>query len=297
MRVLLLHNASAGSEDHAAEELAASIGRVGHEVLGIAASLPELEEALRHSRPELIALAGGDGTVGRAVCATADFRIPYTILPLGTANNTACTLGIWGEPDELIAGWHSGHLRGFDLVRLTDAQSTVRVSEAVGWGVFPEVIREAKRMSSPDDRAAALERDRNLFRAAIAAAEPRPYELELDGVALSGEYILVQVMNVPYIGPRLRLSPESDPNDGKLEVLLARAEDRSALLQAVETRESDTTSSLACRLAKEVVVRHIDSHYQLDGRLVENEISSRATIALSAEAAAVQYLVPGTPQA
>jgi diacylglycerol kinase (ATP) len=293
MRVLLLHNASAGSEDHAAEELAASVRQAGHEVLGIAASLPELEEALRHSRPELIVLAGGDGTVGRAVCATAGFRIPYAILPLGTANNTACTLGISAEPDELIAGWRTARLRGFDLMRLTDAQSTVRISEAAGWGVFPEVIREAKRMSSPDDRAAALERDRALFRAAITAAEPKPYELDLDGVTLSGEYILVQVMNVPYIGPRLRLSPKSDPNDGRLEVLLARAEDRSALLQAIEARESDTASGLGCHCAKEVIVHHTDSHYQLDGRVVENRATARATIRLSVDAAAVQYLVPG----
>jgi diacylglycerol kinase family enzyme len=292
MRVQLLHNASAGSEDHAAEDLAASIGRAGHEVLGIAANLPALEEALRHSRPDLIALAGGDGTVGRAVCATAGFRIPYAILPLGTANNTACTLGISAEPEELIAGWHRGRLRGFDLMRLSDAESTVRISEAAGWGVFPEVIREAKQLSSPDDRAAALARDRALFRAAIAAAEPKPYELELDGVTLTGEYILVQVMNVPYIGPRLRLSPASDPNDGTVEVLVARAEDRDTLLQAVEARESDAGSGLLCRFAKEVVVHHADPHYQLDGRLVEKGVSTRATIELSVEAAAVQYLVP-----
>src|SRR5690349_77507 len=122
MRVTLLHNQSAGSEDHTAEDLAASIQRAGHNLIGIAATLPELELELRRSRPELIAVAGGDGTVGRAACALANFRIPFAILPLGTANNTARTLGIFGELDALIAGWQVGRLRGFDLLRLTDAE-------------------------------------------------------------------------------------------------------------------------------------------------------------------------------
>ena len=42
MRVTLLHNRSAGSEDHAEHEIEASMRRAGHEMVDVASNLDEL---------------------------------------------------------------------------------------------------------------------------------------------------------------------------------------------------------------------------------------------------------------
>ena len=51
-------------------------------------------------------------------------------------------------------------------------------------------------------------------------------EITLDGKDLSGEYILLEVMNIQHIGPSLHLAPDANPGDGLLEVVLVSAGER-----------------------------------------------------------------------
>ena len=92
MRITLLHNKSAGSENHAADDIADALSRAGHELIEVISGLEELISSVRARPCDAIAIAGGDGTVGRAACALAGCGIPLAILPLGTANDTAAAL-------------------------------------------------------------------------------------------------------------------------------------------------------------------------------------------------------------
>lgn len=44
-----------------------------------------------------------------------DRTVPVAILPLGTANNIARSLGIAGTPHELAESWHIEHARKLDI--------------------------------------------------------------------------------------------------------------------------------------------------------------------------------------
>ncbi|MBW4463157.1 MAG: hypothetical protein KME47_23390 [Nodosilinea sp. WJT8-NPBG4] len=44
--------------------------------------------------------------------------------------------------------------------------------------------------------------------------------LSLDGKDISGEYVLLEVMNIQYVGPNLHLAPNTSLNDGLLTVVL-----------------------------------------------------------------------------
>lgn len=292
MRVTLLHNRSAGSENHAEHEIEASMRRAGHEIVDVASTLDELLVTLSKRRPDLIVVAGGDGTVSRAACALAGRHVPLAILPLGTANNTALSLGIEGSMDALVAGWARGTHRRFDLATVVQGDDLAPFSEAVGWGIFPDVIAETDKMACPDEREDTLERDRCSFRATIERAKPAHYEIDVDGETIAGDYLLVEVVNVPYIGPQLELSPSSNPSDGHFELVLAGESERTALLELARSGTIAGDVRLPTRSATHVTLRSAARRYHRDGKLIE--LSRRpGEWVVSIEPAAVEYLLSG----
>jgi len=195
----------------------------------------ELTAALHAAPCDLVVVAGGDGTVGRAACELSGWPVSLSILALGTANNTARSLHLPEHHDQIARGWHRARRQPFDIGLIGDGTLRRRFAEAVGWGVFPLVIADAKRRDSPKGVGRTLKRDRKLFRATARAAMATEFRIEVDGRDLSGEYLLVEIMNVPLLGPRLMLSPASDPADGVFEVVLATEQHRSALEELART--------------------------------------------------------------
>lgn len=290
MRVTLLHNKSAGSENHAAEDLEASVRQAGHEVLDTVSTHEHLLSSIRARRPELIAIAGGDGTVSRAACALAGYPVPLAVFPLGTANNTALTLGVRGHADDLAQRWSSGSVLPFDLATVCEGDTRARFSEAVGWGIFPSVIARTKRMSCPDEPRRTIERDRRVFEAVIQSSEPRAYGIEVDGASVVGEFLLVEVMNIPLLGPRLAVSPESDPSDGMLELVVADSSERAALLELAATGRIPTNGRLRTLRGKHITVRTQGAAFHRDGSLVEHSADA-AEFSFGVSPASVRYLV------
>jgi diacylglycerol kinase (ATP) len=290
MQITLLHNRSAGSENHAAEELVGSLRRAGHEVLDTVSSHHELPASMRARPPELIAIAGGDGTVSRAACALAGSQVPLTVIPLGTANNTALTLGAYGNVHELAQGWSSGQFVPFDLATVRTGEPLAWFSEAVGWGVFPAVIARARQLSEPDEPRRTLERDRGLFHAVIESFQPRAYEIQVDGVNVTGEFLAVEIMNIPLLGPRLALSPSSDPHDGLLELVLAGPTERPALLELALTGQIASRVRPRTLRGKHISVRTKDAASHRDGSLVEHAPEC-VEFAVAVKPASVRYLV------
>jgi diacylglycerol kinase family enzyme len=294
MQVTLLHNKTAGSENHAAEELEASFRQAGHEVLDTVSTHEELPALLRVRPPELIVIAGGDGTVSRASCALAGCAVPLAVLPLGTANNTALTLGAHGDMNELVRGWSSGRVVPFDLATLAGVEPSTRFSEAVGWGVFPSVIARARQLSEPDEPAHTLERDRQLFHTTIKDFRPHAYELYVDGTRVAGEFLAVEIMNIPLLGPRLALSPASDPGDGLLELVVAAPSERGALLELASSGRLGSGAPLRTLRGKHITVRTEAPAFHRDGSLVPHAPAG-AEFTVAVEPASVRYLVrPGS---
>ena len=290
MRVTLLHNKSAGSENHAAEELEASVRRAGHELVDTVSSTENLISSIQAVPPELVAIAGGDGTVSRAACALAGSVVPLTVVPLGTANNTALTLGVRGHVDELVQHWSSGRFVPFDMASVCAGDTSARFSEGVGWGVFPSVMARTKRMHSPGEPKRTLERDRRVFRDVIEASKPRAYEISIDGRRVAGEFLLVEIVNIPFLGPQLAVSPESDPSDGLLELIVATESERAALLELTATGRIPTGAPLRTLRGRHIEVQTEDTALHRDGSLVPHA-TERVEVSLEVRPASVRYLV------
>ena len=116
MKVTLIHNPDAGSTDEScADEIANSIRAAGHSVVCQSCRNAGWEKALLEPG-DLVAVAGGDGIVGTVAKQMIGKSVPIAVLPMGTANNIASTLGLTGlSMDDLIRGWRSARRIQLDV--------------------------------------------------------------------------------------------------------------------------------------------------------------------------------------
>ena len=97
MVVTLIHNPKAGDQDESGKSLRKLLEGAGYEVRYHSAKEDGWKQALKKDA-DLVAIAGGDGTVGRVARRMAGRGIPLAVLPSGTANNiarSASTSGRW----------------------------------------------------------------------------------------------------------------------------------------------------------------------------------------------------------
>ena len=85
---------------------------------------------------DIIAIAGGDGTVGKVARRLVGNTIPVAILPIGTANNIGHALGLTGRVIEsLITEWETARRSNFDIGEAEGRGSQYFV-EGVGVGLL-----------------------------------------------------------------------------------------------------------------------------------------------------------------
>lgn len=267
MNVWILCNEKAG-RGLAAEELLTLVKHGGHTVVGVAKQYDaRTSAAIPHV--DLMVAAGGDGTVATAASLASTSSTPLAILPLGTANNVATSLGVTGSVPDLIAGWASARRVPFDLGRVRSASQEWCVVEGVGGGLVPAGI--AKAESAPDapddvDPVAQVAAAVRTFRDALRDLEPRSWTLTIDGVEISEVLLLVEVLNIRSVGPNLVFGPEANPSDGYFDVVMAQECHREELMTYLDRRAEgcETRLALPTRRAREVVIAtceelHVDA--------------------------------------
>jgi YegS/Rv2252/BmrU family lipid kinase len=117
-RALLLINRHARQGQKRIIEVTYYLEKLGFKLKEESTENPKhLAEIIRHYQNEvdLVIVGGGDGTLNAAVDALVETQLPLGILPLGTANDLARTLGIPNSLDEACKIIAYGELRRIDL--------------------------------------------------------------------------------------------------------------------------------------------------------------------------------------
>lgn len=185
------------------------------------AALAELVAMPPEQRP-LVVAAGGDGTVGAAADELAGTGTLLAILPLGTSNDVARSLGI--SPDPVTA---ARQLRD-GVVRAIDAGQVVVTGEKPRNFVHAATVGFNVHFAKLATRS-ALRRRFGRFTYAVAGARAlrnsKPFECELHYAGTTDKVELVQlsIINAPVFGGAL-----------DLRVPGARLDDRSLVVIAVE---------------------------------------------------------------
>ena len=140
MRIALIHNPNAGTAEHAEKKLVRLLEKLG-DVTSRSVQSKGWRRVFEEESADLIVAAGGDGTV-RKVALSAPRGSLLGIIPLGTANNVASSLGISGKPKEILAGWRKARALPMDLGFACGPWGEKRFLEAVA-PICPALVERA----------------------------------------------------------------------------------------------------------------------------------------------------------
>lgn len=237
----ILHNPNAGKQEHTRKSLVSLVKATGLDC-GYS-STKELNWHKLKPRTDFIVVAGGDGTVRKIVVKLIhkkkkSKRLPILLLPLGTANNIARSLGIEGHVDEIVKNIYNGYVKKFDVGRIDGLKKTALFLESFGFGVFPHLMN---RMSAIPERESATPEENikialGELHKIILNYPAQPYTVLIDETPFTDHYILIEIMNTPSIGPNLIISPDADPGDGQFELIMIPESQRQEFAEYVSKK-------------------------------------------------------------
>jgi diacylglycerol kinase (ATP) len=236
MRVTLLHNPSAGDEDHGPEELERLLAGGGHDVVSYRSLKDDDWQEVLEEAVDVIVVAGGDGSVRKVFTAIGSSPTTAAVLPLGSANNIARSLGLDVEHAESNLERLDTARRAFDIWEVTSRWGVSRCVEAVGGGLFAQVLDRADDAAEEPSGSRNVDFGIHLLAKTLPEVRPRRWTVEIDGARMDEELLGVEAMNIRELGANLPFAPAADCGDGQIDVVIIRPEDRPQLIAYVAER-------------------------------------------------------------
>lgn len=292
----VLHNPKAGEGEYTKKKLLSLIRDAGFEC-SYSSTKKKGWSNIEAADADFVVLAGGDGTVRKVAGALLDKKLPIGIIPLGTANNIATTLGITGKPKDIIDAWNNKNIKKYDVGRIYGLKKAEFFLEGFGYGVFPRLMKvmqkKKERLSDSAEKnlKVALEELHDI----ILNSKARYCKISLDGADHSGEFLLAEVMNTQSIGPNLNLAPFADPGDGSFDVILIAERQREEFASYVHNKLHGIEQSPVFNILK---AKNLDIYWE--GRLlhVDDEIlelKQPAEVKIKLQEGVLEFLVPEHP--
>ncbi|GAA0878827.1 diacylglycerol kinase family lipid kinase [Algoriphagus jejuensis] len=262
MKIILLYNPSAGTEDFNLLEVIGSLERQGASVIAQNTKDEGYQEVFKLNY-DLVIVAGGDGTVEKILLDLYDSKIPISLLPNGNANNIAGSLGIVGFYPDTVKHFKEENFSKLSVGLFETAEHKGRFIEGVGWGLFTALLQQIdrgkKKEGSKEDKVDFGSKHLRKLPKELPVQE---YEIEIDGKDYSGKYLWIEVLNTRQLGPQLVLAPDADHSDDELDVMLVREDQMEELRDFLKAHEKeDVVSPFETIKAKKISVKtHLPFH-------------------------------------
>lgn len=268
MKATLIYNASAGQANSLTpDDILEGLQSVGFSPLYLATKDEEDLDKILHNIDGLVVSAGGDGTakaVATRLIGNPDAAL--TILPMGTANNLVATLEVEGTPLEIIERLRNPEKHRFDLGQVTAPWGTDYFMEGAGLGFFAEVLARYE-----PEKGKSVTRSMKSLVEVLAQGYGQKTTVHLPQQDITGEFLLVEILNTHAVGPRLKFAPDADPTDGLLHVVCIDSEKRESYfsyLRGMLAEEMMDLPSVSVYKVPELAIEwqgfpfHIDDYVQ-----------------------------------
>jgi YegS/Rv2252/BmrU family lipid kinase len=160
---------------------------------------------------DLVIVGGGDGTLNAAVDAIVDTKLPLGILPLGTANDLARTLGIPNSLPEACQIIAAGQLRCIDLGWVNGKYFFNVASLGLSVKITQQLTKEVKRRWGIFAYAAAALQ-------VIWKSRPFSAEIRTNGESFRVKTVQIAVGNGRYYGGGMAVFHDASIDDQRLDL-------------------------------------------------------------------------------
>lgn len=175
---------------------------------------------------ELVIVFGGDGTLHEVVNGLAGSDTTLAVVPAGTGNDFARSLGLSKDPNKAIQVIASGKKIWLDLGRFAGDYFL----NMGGLGFDADV---AHRVNDKN----RLLRGQLAYLVAVfqtlVAYDSYQLEIVIDNHKLTEEAVMVSVGNGQYVGGGFRLLPQASLEDGLLDIMIVRKITRLGIIQTL----------------------------------------------------------------
>lgn len=181
-------------------------------------AIPIARKAVKDGYKLIIAM-GGDDTIETIIRSIAGSKVRLGMIPVGTANNLAKSLGIPEDPEQACALIASGHTRKLDMGQVkVKKKKKLPFFELVILGIAAAVYPDALHASKGKRPLASI---KGAIQTVLTHETKPKVTLVLDGEStVTVESMLAIVSNVPLIGPNMLVDPNASIDDGLLDVSL-----------------------------------------------------------------------------
>ena len=284
---LLIFNPSSGpdSKDNAARlsEIVQSLrahgidAQIGLKTSGKAARTLA-RDAVRSGHP-LVVVAAGDGTIEEVASVLVGSSTTLGIIPIGTNNNLARSLGVPLDIDDACALIAMGTTRHIDVGRVVSSEQPEVEYFLEGAGVGLSALAALAGQAVEKRRwrvvPGAL---RKLFE-----NKPGTLRVEMDGTAVEANSSIVTVSNAPLMGNNLLVAPDAKMDDGWFDVTIYDGMGDVALMHhfmsttGAKSTQLKTYRARHVRITSEqVLLANSDKNGVGEQRVVEIEILPKA---------------------
>ena len=232
----------------------------------------------RRREAELVVVGGGDGTLSAALPGLVEAGLPVGILPLGTANNLARTLGIPTDVDDAVGVIAAGRTRAIDLGRVNDRYFLTTASVGLSVRITEELSDESKRRWG---------RMAYAYAAIRVLRHARPFRATIlhDDRTLEMRTVQIVVGNGRFYGHAMTVAEDARIDDQQLDFYSIEVRHwwrMLALLPALRRgRHGEKAGVYACRSREITVHTRVPHDIDIDGEL-GGQTPARFSVAVGA---------------
>ena len=248
-----------------------------------------VDELLAHGRGlDRLIVGGGDGTLSTVAARLAGRETLLGVIPLGTANDFARTLGIPTTPAQAAAVAAGANVREVDLARANDAYFLNVASIGLSVAMTTELSSRLKRWLGPAAYAVAGARAlvrHPTFRARITSP---------DGTVTEDLVHQVVVANGRFYGGGVLVAFQSTLDDGRLAAYTLGRRGRWQLLRTVALLKFRVPLDRPGDSYTNTAALHVETRPALPVNL-DGEIRTRTPVEFAVVPRALRVLVPAAP--
>lgn len=222
-----------------------------------------ISEKLIQYEPDIVAAAGGDGTINLIAGILANTGIPLAIIPLGSANGMAKELHIPGKMESAFEILIKGKTQAIDLIKINE-RICIHLADV---GLNARVVKRFEN----DVKRGILTYAKHLF-GEMFLLKKYVFNITCNGKSIKRKGVSMTFANASQYGTGAVINPKGILDDGKFELVIIKPFPRIKLLSIAwkmfmnRLHTSDYVEIISCD--KAVVKSSRKTTLQVDGEVL-----------------------------